>query len=78
MLAMRNVELGVAVEAEVSLQPGGFGVDLVQDPEEQLLGGHGSVEDAQALLVGDAWVTPALDEGVTQHGAASYVGQEES
>lgn len=75
VLAMGDVELHVAVVAEVSLQPRRFCVDLVQDSEEELLGGHRGVEDAQALLVGDTWVCPSLDEGITEHGAAPYVCQ---
>ena len=75
---MRNVELHVAVEAKVSLKPHGFCVDLVQDTEQHLLGGHGSVEDAQPLLIGHARVASCLDEGVTEDSAASNVGQQES
>ena len=78
VLAVGDVELHVAVEAEVSIQPHGLHADLVQDSEQHLLGGHGSVEDAQALLVGHARVGPCLDEGVTEHGAASNVGQQQS
>ena len=77
VLPVRDVELCVAVHAEVPLQPAWLCVDLVQDSEEELLCGDGCVEDADALLIGHPWVSPCLDERVTERRAASKVGQEE-
>jgi hypothetical protein len=61
VLAVGDVELHVTVGTEVSLQPGGLSVDLVQDSEEQLLCGHWSIEDAHPLFIRDARVSPCLD-----------------
>ena len=56
-----NRELEVAVLAEVTLQPVWLHSDLLQDSKQQLLGCHGSIEDADALTVRAAGVSPCLD-----------------
>ena len=61
VLSVGDGELLVAVLAEVSLQPVWLHSDLLQDSKQQLLGCHGSVEDANALAIRAAGVSPCLD-----------------
>ena len=61
VLSVGNGKLLVAVLAEVSLQPVWLHSDLLQDSKQQLLGCHGSVEDADALAIGAPGVSPCLD-----------------
>jgi hypothetical protein len=61
MFSVGNGELLVAVLAEVSLQPVRLYSYLLQDSKQHLLGCHGSVEDADALAIGAAGVSPCLD-----------------
>ena len=77
VFSVGNVELHVAVLAEVPLQPVGFRVDLIQNPEHQLLRGHREVENADPLLVGHSRVGPRLDQSVTEGSATTKVGQKE-
>ena len=66
MFPVRDAEFHVAVLTEVPLQPCGLTSDLVQNTEHELFGGHWSREYADILLVGNAGVSPCLDEGITQ------------
>lgn len=61
VLSVGDGELLVAVLAEVSLQPVWLHSDLLQDSKQQLLGCHGSIEDADTLAIGAAGVSPCLD-----------------
>ena len=61
VFTMRYVELHVAVEARIALQPSWLSVDLVQDSEKELLCGYRSVEDAQSLFVGEPRVGPGFN-----------------
>ena len=61
VFAVGNGELLVAVLAEVSLQPVRLHPDLLQDSKQHLLGGHRSIEDADALAIRAARVSPCLD-----------------
>ena len=74
VLPVGDVELHVAVLAGVAFQPCGFTADLAQNAKHQLLCGHGSIEDADALLVGYARVSPCPDESIAQTSVASNVG----
>lgn len=75
VFSVRDVELHATVVAEVSIQPGWLCVDLVQDSEQQLFGGYWGVEYAHALPVGDARMSPYLDESIAKHSTASNVRQ---
>ena len=78
MFPVRDTELHVAVLAEVTLQPGGLSVDLVQDAEHELFGRDWGREDADTLFVGDARMSTSSDESITETSVASNVGQQES
>ena len=60
VLSVGNRKLEVAVLTEVSLQPIWLHPNLIKDSKQQMFGCHGSIEEADALPIGAAWVSPCL------------------